>query len=243
MSELKQYIDKNLDKYFEFNKALSETAVNKIFLYKHKNSGKSLCLIESNYRNDDVFRILKSANTKGVLPQIYEVASEDDKVIILEEYIEGVTLSSVIANRKISQNEIKKCILDICDALNILHTNNIIHRDIKPENIIIKDNGNACLIDLSIAKIMTDAKTKDTINLGTIGYAAPEQFGFSQSQPTTDIYALGVMINELILGVHPSINVPKGTWGKVIKKCTATQISKRYQSINDVIKAINKVRI
>lgn len=97
-----------------------------------------------------------------------------------------------------------------------------------------------CLIDFSIAKI-TNAQSNDTRSLGTVGYAAPEQFGISQSQPATDIYALGVLANQLAIGTHPTIDVPKGKLGKIINKCTATQISKRYQNVVELKKELSKI--
>ena len=122
--------------------------------------------------------------------------------------------------------------------MGILHNLRIVHRDIKPNNVMVRNDSTVCIVDLSIAKMMNEGSISDTINLGTIGYAAPEQFGFSQSQPTTDIYAFGVLANQLILGVHPTTQVPKGKLGKIIKKCTSTQISNRYQNTNELKKAL-----
>ena len=68
----------------------------------------------------------------------------------------------------------------------------------------------------------------DTESLGTVGYAAPEQFGIVQSNRSTDIYALGIVLNKMITGVHPSITIPPGKLGKIIEKTTSIQISKRY---------------
>lgn len=239
MSQLKEYIDKTLNDEYIMIKVLSESAVNKLMLYKQKTTDNQLVLIKSNYRNDDVFRKLKSTDTNGYLPQIYEVCSEDDYLYVLEEYIYGTTLFDMMkSKREFTVNEVKKLLIDLCNALQILHNMNIIHRDIKPENIMIH-NDKACLIDLSIAKLAGNEKDTDTMNLGTIGYAAPEQYGFSQSQPTTDIYALGVLANQLMLGIHPTVDVPKGKIGRIIKKCTETQISKRYQNTIELSRALS----
>lgn len=238
MSELIKYILDNIDGEYEFVKILSKTALNELTLYLHKGTNKQLVLIKSEYRNDDVFRILRGIEENEYLPTIYEVASEDKYLYIIEEYIEGENLLNLIdKDTKFSESTIKSYLIDICNALEILHSNGIIHRDIKPENIIIKNN-HAHLIDLSIAKTISTINSNDTMNLGTIGYAAPEQFGLSQSQPTTDIYAFGVLANELILGVHPTIEIPKGKLGRIIKKCTSTQISKRYQTVEELKKAL-----
>lgn len=239
MSVLKEYIDKNLSENYTAEKTMSDTAVNSVTLYRQNDSENRLLLIRSVYRNDDVFRLLKGIKSEN-LPNIYEVASEDDALYILEEYISGAPLDQAAESGEISSEKVLKYAIDICRALSVLHRLNIIHRDIKPSNIIVTDDDRAVLIDLSIAKLFTGKKGKDTMNLGTIGYAAPEQFGFSESSPATDIYALGVLMNELLTGVHPTVEIPKGSLGKIIKKCTATQISKRYQNVSELQKALER---
>lgn len=79
---------------------------------------------------------------------------------------------------------------------------------------------------------------KDTQFLGTPGYAAPEQFGISQSVSTADIYSMGVLLNTMLTGAHPSVDLPKGALKYIIKKCTRVQINKRYQSANALKKAV-----
>ncbi len=240
MSEIKDYIDRSLQSEYKELKNLSETSVTKITLYQHKESGKELLLIRSGYRNDEVFRKLKSLNTNGYTPLIYEVCSEDDYLYILEEYVEGKTLASYLENGEaLSEKDIVKYVKDLCCALEILHSLGIVHRDIKPENVMIR-NGKACLIDFSVAKLINYTR-KDTLNLGTVGYAAPEQYGITESNPATDIYALGVLANILLTGEHPTTKIPGGRLGRIIRKCTDIQISKRYQSARELKKQIMKV--
>lgn len=241
MSELKNYIDGCLKSEYREIGVLSDTAVNRLTVYEHCETGKKLVLIRSLNRNDEVFRALKSKNTNGLLPMIYEVAGEDDALYVLEEYIEGEHLFKRYCNTQPTQSELKNILLSICDSMEFLHSLNIVHRDIKPNNVMIRADGTVCIVDLSIAKMITENSPKDTINLGTIGYAAPEQFGFSQSMPTTDIYAFGVLANQLALGVYPTTDVPKGKLGRIIKKCTSTQISSRYQSAEQLKKAIKVI--
>lgn len=238
MSELKNYIDTALKNEYKEVKVLSDTAVNKLTVYEHCKTGKRLVLIRSLNRNDEVFRALKSKDTNGLLPMIYEVAGEDDALYILEEYIEGENLFKKYENTQPSPSELKSILISICESMEMLHSQSIVHRDIKPNNVMVRADGTICIVDLSIAKMITENSSKDTINLGTVGYAAPEQFGFSQSMPTTDIYAFGVLANQLALGVYPTTDVPKGMLGRIIKKCTSTQISNRYQSAEQLKKAI-----
>ncbi len=240
MSILKDYIDRSLKENFIETGVLADTAVNKLTVFEHKDSKKRLVLIKSVNRNDGVFRALKCKDTNGLLPMIYEVASEEDALYVLEEYIEGETLFEKYKNTSPPDEDLKQILLSVCDALGFLHNMKIVHRDVKPNNIIIRNDKTVCLVDFSIAKMMNDS-AKDTVNLGTIGYAAPEQFGLAQSNPTTDIYAFGVLANQLVLGVYPTVQIPKGRLGKIIEKCTATQISKRFQSAEELKKALQHI--
>ncbi len=241
MSQLKSYIDKTLKDEYKEVKTLSETALNRLTVYEHCQTGKKVVLIRSLNRNDDVFRTLKSKDTMGLLPMIYEVCTEDDALYVLEEYIEGESLFKKYATSQPESDELKMILLSICDSMEILHSLNIVHRDIKPNNIMVRRDGSICMVDLSIAKIITENSARDTTTLGTVGYAAPEQFGVSQSMPTVDIYAFGVLANQLALGVHPTTSVPKGKLGRIIKKCTSTQISNRYQNASQLKKAIRNI--
>ena len=241
MSEIKDYIDEALKTEYEELEVLSNTSVNKLVLYRHKESGKKLILIRSGYRNDDVFRKLRAVDTNGYTPVVYEVCSEEDFLFVLEEYVEGAPLTNCLeSGKELSEKEICSYLIDICSALEIIHTLGIVHRDIKPENVIIR-GGKACLIDFSVSKIIS-YNSKDTVNLGTAGYAAPEQYGVSESQPTVDIYALGVLANILLTGEHPTTKIPNGKIGRIIRKCTDIQISKRYQSAAELKAQLKKIK-
>ena len=240
MSEIKDYIDTALSKEYTKIRTLRETSVNRLELYEKNDTKQMLVYIKSAYRNDDVFRKLKSVDTKSLLPMIYEVSSEEDCLCVLEEYIDGRSLADYIfSDKSFTRSEIKTILCDICDALQILHSLGIVHRDIKPENVVIR-NERACLIDLSIAKLINPGDS-DTKYLGTAGYAAPEQYGISQSLPTADIYALGVLANFLATGNHPTASVPKGKLGRIIKKCTDIQTAKRYQSALELRKSLSRL--
>ena len=168
---------------------------------------------------------------------IYEVCTDDLGITVLEEYIKGKRLLDILSSKPLDKKIACKYVSQICDALIFLHSIGIIHRDIKPSNVIIKDDGTAVLIDLSIARFINEQEN-DTQALGTPGFAAPEQFGISQSSKATDIYGLGVLLNIMLTGSHPSIDLPKGRLKKVIEKSTSTQISKRYKDAEKFKKAI-----
>lgn len=168
---------------------------------------------------------------------IYEVCACDSSIIVLEEYIEGEKLSDILENSLLTPKIACKYAIQICDALIFLHSVGIVHRDIKPSNIIIEEDKTAVLIDLSIARFV-NGKENDTQALGTPGYAAPEQFGITQSNTATDIYSLGVLLNIMLTGAHPSVALPKGPIKHVIKKCTKVQIFKRYSKASALKRAI-----
>lgn len=201
-SSLTDYIENTLRTEYAFVRTLSDRAIGKTELYR-KNTGEFLVKITSYHRNDHVFRLLRGKVLQS-LPKIYEVASAQDALTVLEEYVDGNTLAEVLENGTLP-------------------------------------TGRAVLIDFGVARLTSDKKRGDTMNLGTIGYAAPEQFGISQSDPTTDIYALGVVLNEMLLGVHPTIDMPKRRLGRIINRCVTTQISKRYPSVQDLEKALSSV--
>ncbi len=171
------------------------------------------------------------------LPLIYDVINLDDGQIVLEEFIEGVTIADVMESGKYRYMGTRKVLRSICNALTVLHERNIVHRDIKPENVMIAKDGRVVLIDLNAARKISNA-SKDTVVMGTVGYASPEQLGVTQSDARTDIYALGVLLNVMITGKHPSEKLAKGKAGRIVRKCTSVNPDERYQSVEKLAKAL-----
>lgn len=234
-NDLKTYIENKLSENFTKIADIKKDEKGEIFVYKHNKTQQMVLKRTSSNRNDEVYRLLKNKTHKN-LTQILEVCSDEDKLIVLENFCSGKNLLQIISDG-LPAKKAYKYIVQICEALDFLHKNGIIHRDIKPSNVIIADD-NAVLVDLGIARLISQNEENDTENLGTIGYAAPEQFGLSQSGVVTDIYAVGVLLNIMLTGCHPTIKTPKGAIGKLIRKATSTQISKRYQKISDLKKAL-----
>ncbi len=241
MSSYGDFIEKIIKDEYKLISVFKNDETTQIELFSHKQKGNKVIKILSKNRNDHIFRKLRGLKNDH-LPAIFEVCSCEGHLLVLEEFIEGETLEEVLSKAEFSEKNAINCILDICDTLNFLHKNRIIHRDIKPSNVIITPEGKAVLIDFSASRSINDEKEQDTTNLGTVGYAAPEQFGISQSAAPTDIYALGVMFNEMLINAHPSIKIPRGRLGKIIKKCTETQISERYQNIDALISDLKRYK-
>ena len=128
--------------------------------------------------------------------------------------------------------EIAKAVLGAAEEL---HRKGFIHRDIKPEHILLTADGRIVLVDLGASMQIRPEKSGDTQLLGTADYAAPEQFGFSRSDARTDIYAVGILLNELLTGVHPSVKLYReGNFGQIIEKCISMNPQDRYQTIEEL---------
>lgn len=179
--------------------------------------------------NGEVYKKLLNVSCP-YLPQVYETAEKDGETVVLEEFIQGDTLNYILAGGVLSVAETKRVAQQICYALWTLHKLGAVHRDIKPENVLIRGN-DAVLIDFDASRIFKNESEYDTRILGTTGYAAPEQYGISQSDGRADIYALGVLINIMLTGKHPSKELAHGRMGRIVLKCTMTNPKKRYKNI------------
>ncbi|MBQ9227880.1 MAG: protein kinase [Eubacterium sp.] len=238
MSELKEYLFRHLDSAFTELETLSENAISRLVLYQNRQTGEKVLLLKTLNRNDSVFRQLNATDVMGYLPKVYIVASDDDALYVLLEYVEGQSAAALIGCG--DYDAVLGYMTDVCQALALLHSLGIIHRDVKPDNVIIKPDGHAALIDLSIAKTAGEGNS-DTVTLGTVGYAAPEQFGLMASRVETDIYALGVTMNILLTGVHPMQDIPDNRVGKIIKKCTSLRIADRYADVGQLMADLQRV--
>lgn len=187
--------------------------------------------------------ILQGLQLDGVPKHI--TAIEDAKATItIREYIEGTPLDQYAAEHALQEQEIIGICIRLCDILQTLHHRErpIIHRDIKPQNIIIGTDGKVSLIDFDIAREWRPESEADTRFFGTVAYAPPEQYGFSQTDARTDIYSLGVLLRFLITGStreNPNIRIYKPL-DKIIRKCTAFAPDSRYADAADVRRALQK---
>lgn len=180
----------------------------------------------------DVYEQLASIRIEGV-PAVKECVADDGKLIVVEEYVQGRSLKQVLDEQGLlNEEQAYDIAVQLADILVRLHQLEpaIVHRDIKPSNIIIEKNGHVNLIDFNAARHVNADKNEDTRMLGTVYFAAPEQFGFGQSDERTDIYGLGATINYIMTGDKPGAGIAECRFSDILKKCLMVDAKDRYQS-------------
>lgn len=184
----------------------------------------------------DVYEQLASVRIEGV-PAVKECVADDGKLIVVEEYVQGRSLKQVLDEQGLlNEEQAYEIAVQLVDILVRLHQleSAIVHRDIKPSNIIIEKNGHVNLIDFNAARHVNADKNEDTRMLGTVYFAAPEQFGFGQSDERTDIYGLGATINYIMTGDKPGAGIAECRFSDILKKCLMVDAKDRYQSAEEL---------
>lgn len=188
------------------------------------------------------------------LPSIIDVIDTDDSFIIIMDYIQGNSLNKALEEYGAQpQDYVIDWAKQLCDVLGYLHSRTpaIIYRDMKPANVMLKPDGNVMLIDFGTAREFKEKNLADTTCLGTVGYAAPEQFGgMGQTDARTDIYCLGATLYHLVTGMNPceppyeikpirEINSSLSSGlERIILKCTQRDPNDRYQSTAELMYAL-----
>lgn len=214
-------------------RVLSDKNGAQVLLCKHRALGRYVVL--RHYPAPvAVYDYLKTVSFPA-LPIVYDTYRLDDGQVVLEEYIDGITVADVLENGLYTYGGAKKVLFAVGNALSILHAVGFVHRDVKPENVMISKSGEVKLIDFNASRKVVPTAQNDTVQIGTIGYAAPEQLGLSQSDRHTDIYALGVLLNVMLTGKHPSQQLAKGKAGKIVLKATQIDPLSRYSTVLDLL--------
>ena len=233
-----------------------------VYLVRHQESGRLFVKKILSVYSADIYRKIRRHPVAGI-PVIAASCEEDGKLIVIEEFISGNTLSdlieltrrsgtaphyspenecrsSVIPNDPLTIPGIGRYMIRLCEILERLHSLDppVIHRDIKPSNIMITSCDTVVLLDLNAARFYsgTPGRKADTRLLGTHGYAAPEQYGFRESSPQTDLFAVGMTLKDTV----EALPYEDHTFDAVIRKCTQMDPSKRYASAGALRAAIQR---
>jgi len=235
VSAIYPYLLSSIETDYETVKTIKHSERGSVSLLQNKQNGTRF--IFRHYRgNGEVYRKLLGISCPN-LPQIMETAERDGMVAVLEEYIQGDSLAYLLEGALFSPAEARKITRQLCNALWVLHQLAAVHRDIKPENVIIQGS-EAILIDFDASRIFKSDTNQDTQILGTTGYAAPEQYGIAQTDERADIYSLGVLLNIMLTGKHPSKELASGRLGRIVQKCTMVNPEKRYKSVLYLMEAL-----
>lgn len=182
---------------------------------------------------------------------VIDKGSASGRYYFVMTYVDGTSLRQVIDSDKIPLNTKLEMIVQVCKALDYAHKNGVIHRDIKPSNVLIDRQGNALVADFGIAQIIgtpDSEMTSSDVIMGTMAYMSPEQKVSSTNvDQTTDIYAVGVMLYEMLCGKKPFGHFKKPTelnesinpaFDDIILRCLAQESKDRYQRAVELKDAI-----
>ena len=189
----------------------------RVFAAVHRSTGELVALKELNKEQLSTSKFLNEFFLQASLSNDYIVAykglehAKNNRYLVMD-YCEGGTLRNLIDSyAKLSLLHSLQLVINILSGLEYVHANSIIHRDIKPENILLNLNNNgwtARISDFGIAKLEQDKRARSTGDTGSIAYMAPEQF-FDRYSYRSDLYAVGIILYEIIVGKRPFSGLPK----------------------------------
>ena len=184
MAEVYKVWDSERVTYLAMKVLLEDLAIDRVFVRRFSREANNLAKLQ----HPNIVRF-------------YEFEKQDRLAFILMEYIEGETLKHLIhdAQGPLPANQMRVVMRAVCGALHFAHNSGFVHCDIKPANIMIDQNGQVLLADFGIAR-MSDAATATMVGAGTPAYMAPEQVRGEDPSPQTDIYALGIVLYEMLTG-------------------------------------------
>ena len=219
--------------YYKTIATLNEN--HKVYLVQHQETQEIFVKKILSVYNADIYKDLVRHPICGT-PRIVECFEENHQLVLIESYISGQSLERLLQTTRMDISDILHYTIELCEILCRLHSMQppIIHRDIKPSNIIITEHNHVILLDFNAAKHYAENTDKDTVLLGTKGYAAPEQYGFGSSSPRTDIYAVGRLLKELTATLP---EVPQQLTD-IIEKCIEFKPSDRYETVSELKAAL-----
>lgn len=193
--------------------------------------------------------ILQKLTEMGLtgIPKGYRIFEENGGVYLLREYIEGTPLSQMVMQKGgIQERELCKISLKICQAVEDFQKleDPMIHRDIKPENIVVTPTGETVFIDFGTMRSYKKDSQRDTFVVGTRGTAAPEQYGYRQTDQRTDVYAIGQTMLYMVTESYELDQLSECKISrklkKIIEKACSFEPDKRYADAAELRKAIEK---
>lgn len=218
-------------KYEELS-VLSDTKKCRTSLMRNKDTGELVVKKEMGKESFSVYSLLKSIKNKNLI-KVLECFRDEDKTIEIEEYVNGKRLDDCFREKKATLEQVVDVGIALCEGLAPMHKLNLVHRDIQPKNIIITNEDSLKIIDFDISRKENENATHDTTLLGTVGYAAPEQYGFAQTTNRSDIYSIGGVLKELS---------SFSELDKIVAKCMEMDPANRYENVEQLENELEKIK-
>lgn len=219
-----------------------------------RDSYRILCVLkwgrnrQTEFLRNEMEIMKKMADRKlSGIPKAYRIFEENGEVYLVREYIEGMSLAQMVLQKGgISEAEICRISRKICQTAEQFQNPNepMIHRDIKPENIVVTPGGEVVFIDFGTMRSYKKDGSRDTFVVGTRGTAAPEQYGYTQTDQRTDVYAIGqtmlYMVSESYEMNQLSECAVSRRMKKIIEKACSFEPDKRYGDAAQLRRAVEK---
>ena len=247
------YLPEDMQEHWTVYECLKESEDSSTFLVKETATG-ILCVLkwgrnrQAEFLRNEMEIMEKMADRKlSGIPKTYRIFEENGEVYLVREYIEGMSLAQMVLQKGgISEAEICRISRKICQTAEQFQNpdETMIHRDIKPENIVVTPGGEVVFIDFGTMRSYKKDGSRDTFVVGTRGTAAPEQYGYTQTDQRTDVYAIGqtmlYMVSESYEMNQLSECAVSRRMKKIIEKACSFEPDKRYGDAAQLRRAVEK---
>ena len=247
------YLPEDMQEHWTVYECLKESEDSSTFLVKETATG-ILCVLkwgrnrQAEFLRNEMEIMEKMADRKlSGIPKTYRIFEENGEVYLVREYIEGMSLAQMVLQKGgISEAEICRISRKICQTAEQFQNPDepMIHRDIKPENIVVTPGGEVVFIDFGTMRSYKKDGSRDTFVVGTRGTAAPEQYGYTQTDQCTDVYAIGqtmlYMVSESYEKNQLSECAVSRRMKKIIEKACSFEPDKRYGDAAQLRRAVEK---
>ena len=247
------YLPEDMQEHWTVYECLKESEDSSTFLVKETVTG-ILCVLkwgrnrQTEFLRNEMEIMKKMADRKlSGIPKAYRIFEENGEVYLVREYIEGMSLAQMVLQKGgISEAEICRISRKICQTAEQFQNPDepMIHRDIKPENIVVTPGGEVVFIDFGTMRSYKKDGSRDTFVVGTRGTAAPEQYGYTQTDQRTDVYAIGqtmlYMVSESYEMNQLSECAVSRRMKKIIEKACSFEPDKRYGDAAQLRRAVEK---
>lgn len=247
------YLPEDMQEHWTVYECLKESEDSSTFLVKETATG-ILCVLkwgrnrQAEFLRNEMEIMKKMADRKlSGIPKAYRIFEENGEVYLVREYIEGMSLAQMVLQKGgISEAEICRISRKICQTAEQFQNPDepMIHRDIKPENIVVTPGDEVVFIDFGTMRSYKKDGSRDTFVVGTRGTAAPEQYGYTQTDQRTDVYAIGqtmlYMVSESYEMNQLSECAVSRRMKKIIEKACSFEPDKRYGDAAQLRRAVEK---